>query len=99
MEVEGVFRRQVQIVSRFDELWPQRIEGHLRGLEIPVVSLRKTIEPLPDGVVERVRTNGLLQVANQHLSHNELTSRGNQGNRYDRATRRYRYDTGTGVDL
>lgn len=57
----------IQEVGGFYQLWPQRVEGDVGSLQLPVISLRQSAEPLPDGVVKRVETDGVLYVSFQNL--------------------------------
>ena len=67
MEVEWVLGGSVQKVCRLYQLGTKRIESNIRSLQMPVVSLRKTSILPPDGVVEGMVTDGLLNVSSEDL--------------------------------
>ena len=67
MEVEWVLGSSVQKICRLNQLWTERIESDIRSLQMPVVSLRKTSILPPDGVVEGMVTDGLLDVSREDL--------------------------------
>lgn len=57
----------VQQVGGLHQLRPQRVEQHIWSLQLPVVSLGQSPEAFPDGVVEGVQADGVVDVAVQHL--------------------------------
>ena len=57
----------VQQVGGLHQLRAQRVEEHIRGLQLPVVPLGQRPEALPDGIVEGMQADGVLHVTVQHL--------------------------------
>lgn len=57
----------IQEVSGLHQLWPQGVEGHIWGLQLPVVPLWEGSIAFPNGVIEGMETNGIFHISYQHL--------------------------------
>ncbi|TNN83950.1 hypothetical protein EYF80_005821 [Liparis tanakae] len=57
----------VQQIGRLGQLWSQGVEEHVRSLQLPVVSLWQSPKALPDGIVEGMQANCIIDVPVQHL--------------------------------
>lgn len=63
----GVQSYLVEKISRLHQLWSQGVEEHIGGLQLPVVPLWQSPEALPDGIVEGMEADGIIDVSIQHL--------------------------------
>lgn len=59
----------VEQIGGLHQLWPQRVEEHIRSLQLPVVPLWQSPKALPDGIVEGVEADGVIYISIQHLDH------------------------------